>query len=567
MFKDLYLVNKKNTFFYNEKFFKEKYPIFYIEICNFISKNNLENLPFKVKIYHYLHNLENIPICKVCQSPVKFNNFNCGYRSYCSNNCVNNSPLVKEKMKKTFLSNYGVDNPSKDTKIKEKTKKTNLERYGTTCNLLSDECKNKTKKTNLKKYKVENVFSSEEIKEKIKKTNLQKYGVEFSGQVTQNKEKTKKTNLEKYGVTSYSKTEDFKKTLKDKNHIKLINKIGEDYKLVKNLKENKFRFLHKSCNKKFTISRDLLNLRYSREHELCLNCNKPSNQSSHGEIEISKFLDNLGIKYLHRDKKLISPYELDFFIPKFNVGIEFHGIYFHSNKFKKNNYHYKKWEISKEKNITLLQIFSDEWYTKKEIVKSVIKTKLGIFEQKIYGRKCVIKNLNSTEYSKFLDSNHLQGNCNSKYKIGLYYNEELVSVIGLSKKRTSLGGKKNDDGGLEIVRFSNKINTQVIGGFSKLLSYIKKNIEFNHLITYSDLRYFNGLIYEKNGFKFKHQSKPNYWYVDTNGKRYHRYNFAKHKLVKMGYDKNLSESTIMKNLKYKKIWDCGNFKWVLFKML
>jgi len=44
------------------------------------------------------------------------------------------------------------------------------------------------------------------------------------------------------------------------------------------------------------------------------------------------------------------------------------------------------------------------------------------------------------------------------------------------------------------------------------------------------------------------------------GVRLHRFNFPKHKLVKMGHDSNLTEWEIMQTLGYDRIWDCGHLK-------
>ena len=45
--------------------------------------------------------------------------------------------------------------------------------------------------------------------------------------------------------------------------------------------------------------------------------------------------------------------------------------------------------------------------------------------------------------------------------------------------------------------------------------------------------------------------------------RLHRYAFRKNLLVKNGYDKNKTESTIMFENGYDKIWDCGSLKFEL----
>ena len=53
----------------------------------------------------------------------------------------------------------------------------------------------------------------------------------------------------------------------------------------------------------------------------------------------------------------------------------------------------------------------------------------------------------------------------------------------------------------KIVRFCNKINTTIIGGASKLISYFIKKYKPTHIITFADRRYSIGDLYLKLGFK------------------------------------------------------------------
>ena len=50
------------------------------------------------------------------------------------------SNIIKDRMKNTFISKYGVDNPFKSDIIKEKIKQTNLERYGVECYFKTEDC-------------------------------------------------------------------------------------------------------------------------------------------------------------------------------------------------------------------------------------------------------------------------------------------------------------------------------------------------------------------------------------------------------------------------------------------
>jgi hypothetical protein len=161
----------------------------------------------------------------------------------------------------------------------------------------------------------------------------------------------------------------------------------------------------------------------------------------------------------------------------------------------------------------------------------------------------------------FLEKNHLQGFVGSSIKLGLFFENELVSIMTFGGLRKSLG-QKNTKGSFELLRFCNKINHNVVGGASKLLKYFIKNYSPCNIISYSDFSRSDGNLYKKLGFELSHLSEPNYYYI-INGVRNHRFNFRKDKLVKEGFDKNKTEVQIMKERKIMRIFDCGMEKWIL----
>lgn len=220
----------------------------------------------------------------------------------------------------------------------------------------------------------------------------------------------------------------------------------------------------------------------------------------------------------------------------------------------------EKTNLGKINNIKILHFFEDEVVFKLDIIKSMINIHINNGIDKIYARKTIIQEISNEEYKNFLDKNHIQGYIYSPIRIGLYYNDILVSVMGFNKVRKVLGFKSNLND-YELTRFCNKINTSVIGGASKLFTYFIRNYEFNRIISYANKRYSDGNLYKKLKFDYVKDTNPNYFYIKCGEiKRYHRYNFRKHKLIEMGYDESKTENEIMNELNYHKIYDCGNMK-------
>lgn len=277
-------------------------------------------------------------------------------------------------------------------------------------------------------------------------------------------------------------------------------------------------------------------------------------KASSYETELCDFLRSESIDF-SQHFKLQSGKEIDILIPQFNVGIEFHGLYWHSTLNSRNidkQYHFAKFIEAKQENIQLLQIFEDEWIQKREIWKSIIKNKTQ--KPSIHGRKCHVDIITTSECRSFLDANHLQGYCSAKFYYGLFYESELISVMTFGKPRF------NSKCEWELIRYANKLNHSVHGGASKLFSRFVKDINPNSIISYCDLRLSNGLIYENLNFSKSHTSNPNYFYVK--GKtRINRVSMQKHKLKNKldVFNPNLTEIQNMTINGYGIIYDAGNF--------
>lgn len=72
----------------NEKVFKESFPKAYAEYESTEFTESIVNLPFERKLWHFLKNVDYIPVCKGCGKPVVFiAGDKWGYPEYCSDEC------------------------------------------------------------------------------------------------------------------------------------------------------------------------------------------------------------------------------------------------------------------------------------------------------------------------------------------------------------------------------------------------------------------------------------------------------------------------------------------------
>jgi len=283
------------------------------------------------------------------------------------------------------------------------------------------------------------------------------------------------------------------------------------------------------------------------------------NGPSAGEMELYNFVKELAPDTVQNDVNILSGLELDIVIPSMKLAMEYNGGYWHSDLFKDKKYHLNKQKEAAEKGYRLIHVWECDWFHKKEIIKSILKSIMNRVDKRIYARKTVVKEISYSDANTFLDKNHLQGSGVSKIRLGLFHDDELVSVMTFSSLRRATG-QKSKEGSYELHRFCNELNTSVIGGASKLFKYFIKNYSPKHILSYASKDWSTGNLYESLGMTYAGDTTVGYFYTKSKF-RYSRFQFQKHKLVAKGADPNLTEYGIMLKDGYHRVWDCGNLKY------
>lgn len=500
---------------------------------------------------------------------------------------INQLPESVKKAKETNIKKYGYSHPLKNPEVYAKYKQTLLAKTGEDNIFKTKEFKERLKEYNQVNFKVDHVSQREDVKLKIsnshknisseeqdlrnKKRKISvnnKYNCDYSFQDPAVKQKINTTMLDKYGDINPYKSS----IIRQKMHKTKRNKYWNYFNIL--LKE---KFLTPLFDKEYYSN--ILNKEYKYS---CIKCNKIittdkitpiriwcgcDKSRSHFEDDIISWLNSIGITKIEPNKLFRDPvtnlnkYEIDVFLPDLNLGIDFHGTYWHSNLYKSSNYHKDKYLFFKNSNINLIQVFEIDWINKEHIVKSIIKNKLKLNASKIYARSCVIKAVLAKDSKIFLEMNHLQGPIHSKVNMGLYYKEELVALLNMSKNRYSTTEE------WEVIRFTSKTDTTIIGGFERLLKYFIDQHTPKNIVSFVNVNYFTGDSLSKLGFTLAHHTKPNYFYFKSNDviKTYSsRIVFQKHKLKKLLpiFKSELSEWNNMQLNGYLRIFDAGNLKFV-----
>lgn len=437
--KEFLLVNNNGSNkFFKEGYFKKVFPDFYCKIKDFhLSYFNCE-FKFTQKIYHYLHDMKDLPKCIVCGKDVfGFISFKSGYCSCCSTECSGKSPSRKNKISKTHL-NRSVEDIENSNKKREATC---LKKYNTTNVSKTDEVKSKihdshlnrteeekeltTKKLQdawfsksqeeidciLEKRKETNSKKTEEEKRKIYekslKTRIENFGsLEESYRTAYNK--GKETTNEKYGVDNYFQMDSV---------IEISKKRWDKYRqekfenVIEYIKETD-TYICKCCddtcnlckNKTYTITtHNYLNrVRYGYDiKDICTIKNPIGEYKGRSKLQehIFEYIKTIydGVVIFNCRNLLINEcgkkIEIDIFIPEKNIAFEVNGDFWHMNPkiYDEDDFNDKTSETAKEiwdrdeykkqvcesMNISYNVIWEYDWKNNNEYIKEKIKNILN----------------------------------------------------------------------------------------------------------------------------------------------------------------------------------------------
>ena len=498
------------------------------------------------------------------------------------------SKINNEKSKRAMLEKYGVEHASQVPEFVEKanltkskrtdqeklesnrkTKETKLEKHGDP-NFNNVEKRRKTtfkkrgvkhhfqdpevikvrQENNLKKWGYKETLSVPIIREKIKQTNFINTGVFYPTQNPKTIDIRNKNSLEKLGVIHHMKLDSFKLEFSERELKKFTNgkfvELQKEYgvefqdeiylgaKFEHNFKclkcQNIFKktwFQIRSCGYK------------------CEQCYPRRSGSSVPELLIKEFIESLGFDVILNSRKIISPNELDIYIPSEKIAFEYNGLYFHSFHYLKDIrkiktpelYHFNKVVDCQKNGIKLIHIFEDEYLSNKKLIENKIKTILNKSNSKKIDIDVLkIKEvINLSEKENFIKEYHYENNISS-IDIGAYNLDlSLLSLISFYEI---------EEGEWILNNICTNYNYSINQIEKYLFCYFILNYPWKKIIVYDDRRWIDKNILNELGFKKENDDiEIGCWFL-KNGKRLNKFEFV--------FDEELDV-----------IWDCGSEKLIL----
>jgi len=468
-------------------------------------------------LYHATNNIDTIPKCH-CGNKLKWHHTN--YRDFCSRKCTAIYTCLQAV--ETSKKNHGG------------VHHTQTENYRTQVKITSN-----------KKFGVDHYSKTKEKRVRTVETNLLTYGVEYPAQSKDIQEQTKQKNKERTGYAHHTQNPDRNNELIIQNRTHKFAQVLENRptltalfdieKYVSGSGDTEFEWRCDDCDTEFK--------------HIIRNCKCPTCYplyESSGERIIRIWLEAHDIKYIKSDTNKIKPYHIDFFMPEYNIGIEFNGIYWHSERVRPDpNYHFRKFLLAKEKKIRLIQIWEQDLEFNQSLVFDKLSHLLEFSNNRSNLFNSLIKRIDVDQAMMFLNSYDLDGfqDCENYY--GYFSNDELISVLSISKNRV------NDISNHIIDNFATSDMASASNQLSKFLSFIQKDLGNISLLSYVNLNWNYSKEYDNNGFSFMGYSKPNYKYFRS--------------LYDIKTKEYFIEEDVAKSSGYVRIYNSGNGLW--FKQL
>lgn len=401
-----------------------------------------------------------------------------------------------DRMKVTNQERYGVDNIFKDPTFIARRKE-----------MFADEewvqkADAARKKTCIEKYGTEYYLQSDACRLKTKQTCLEKYGVEHSSQSPEAKEKTAKTKLDKYGISSYNNPDKVKATC--------MEKYGVEYACQ--LQQCKVKGNNSQPNRFFSSLLQQAGINYEAEFPI-------ENRSY--DFKVGNILIEINPSITHNST--ISPFKCQ---PK------------------EKDYHLNKSLLAERYGYRCIHIW--DWDDVNKVIELLQK------RNRVYARSCVAREVTKSDADQLLQSHHLQGTARASIYVGLFYNEQLVSVMTFGKPRY------NSRYQYELVRYCSIY--QVVGGAEKLFSYFLKTYNADSVVSYCDCSKFQGNVYTKLGFSLQRITVSKHWFnlkthqhITDNLLRQRGFD----QLFHTQYGKGTSNQELMKEAGFVEVYDAG----------
>ena len=297
-------------------------------------------------------------------------------------------------------------------------------------------------------------------------------------------------------------------------------------------------------------------------------------QKSRGEAEVAAFLGGMvGVDV--RNRVLISPREIDIYIPEQRLAVEYCGMYWHSigaqeDVAKQKRRHVEKHQLCKNAGVRLITLYESEWKEHNYAVRRLLRNAVGKARGRLMARTCELREASFQEAKVFYDRYHPQGGLGNGEHFALFWKGKMVACM-----RFSLGVNDRGVGASNrtwtLSRYATRIT--VAGAASRLFKAFLKSRNPEVVKSFSDNRFFDGRMYERLDFSLEQEIDVDYavWHQKTGvrPKSHYQRKYIPARLKEFGlletFDPDTdprSEAEMTFLMGARRIYDCGKKRWV-----
>ena len=185
----------------------------------------------------------------------------------------------------------------------------------------------------------------------------------------------------------------------------------------------------------------------------------------------------------------------------------------------------------------------DRWKRQRPMMEARLLAHMEVFSQ-AYARNCEVRRIDKETAQRFLNDNHSYGYAACKYRYGLFLKRHTGHVAREIEEERFLGCARNDNrsdrgdivgtliavatfsnarrwikDGKEIrsyewTRYASVPELRVSGGMGKLLKAFLKEVQPDDIMSYADLEWSEGKVYEALGFSEEQPKDPVSFEID-----------------------------------------------------
>lgn len=434
----------------------------------------------------------------------------------------------KHIQKRTSLKIYGYKNSALNPNVKAKKDRTMKKRYGVTNIMQSQIGVKRLQKTMQERYNVKFAWdpNSKRVEEKFRQR-------VFNLLVTDDKWKKVLKQIAQHNDYSFS-DHIFDEQCLDLHHRdfilqdKITNSVDKLLRYYRDTIGEPIRYPENVFFTLFANDRNKLFgrswLRYYHQKNLIRvsDINQLGGQSKY-ETFIVQYLLSHHIHFEANKRTILDGLEIDFYFPEKKIGLEINPnsthnsnqfaidsrrvIYNDPNQIKSRMYHYHKYQLAKEKGITLIQWFGPDLTepTLRQISLPRLLSMINGYDQKIYARKVTIeRTLDNKQARHFLATYHSQGASNANEYWKFSYHDRILAIASFKIAHNQA----------ELKRLCFKPGLQIVGGLSKLINhFFKVHPEIIKITSFSDNNLGSGNGYKKAGASFIGETGPSLRYI------------------------------------------------------